>query len=64
MATFTVNTAQDVVDPGDGRLSLREAVRQANATEAADTIRFATFLEGRTLVLSGSQLNGARGRAD
>ena len=37
MATFTVTTAQDVVNPNDGKLSLREAVAQANATAAAPT---------------------------
>ena len=31
-ATLTVTTAADVVDPGDGKLSLREAVAQANTT--------------------------------
>ena len=44
MATFTVTTALDVVDAGDGRLSLREAVTQANATTTADTIAFAAGL--------------------
>jgi hypothetical protein len=56
MATLTVTTAADVVDPRDGVLSLREAVQQANATAAADMIRFATAIEGRTLVLTGGQL--------
>ena len=42
MATFTVNTTADVVDGKLGQLSLREAVNQANATTAADTIIFAT----------------------
>lgn len=56
MATYTVTTAADVVDPGDGVLSLREAVRQANATAAADTIVFAGALEGRTLTLTQGQL--------
>jgi Peptidase M10 serralysin C terminal/RTX calcium-binding nonapeptide repeat (4 copies) len=54
VATFTVTTAADVVNAGDGVLSLREAVAQANA--AADTIRFAAAVEGRTLVLTGGQL--------
>jgi hypothetical protein len=30
MAYLTVTTQVDVVDPGDGQLSLREAVAQAN----------------------------------
>jgi hypothetical protein len=34
MATITVTAAADVVDAGDGVLSLREAVQQANATDA------------------------------
>lgn len=56
MAQFTVTTANDVVDPNDGRLSLREAVAQANATAAADTIVFAPKLEGTTLTLTQGQL--------
>jgi len=56
MATFTVTTAADVVDAGDGVLSLREAVQRANATAAADAIRFAAGLEGQTLTLSGGPL--------
>lgn len=38
MTTFTVTTADDVVSGTDGKLSLREAVTQANATAAADKI--------------------------
>ena len=56
MATFTVTTASDAVNAGDGVLSLREAVAQANATAAADTILFAAGLEGQTLQLTGGQL--------
>ena len=56
MAYLTVTTAIDVVDPADGRLSLREAVAQANAGAAADTIRFIAALEGKTLVLTGGEL--------
>ena len=56
MATFTVTTGADVVNAGDGRLSLREAVAQANATTTADTIVFAGGLEGATLVLTGGEL--------
>jgi len=37
-ATFTVNTALDVVDPTDGKLSLREAISRANTTPGADVI--------------------------
>jgi NADH dehydrogenase FAD-containing subunit len=56
MATFTVTTAADVVNATDGKLSLREAVAQANATIAADTIVFAAGLEGKTLVLTAGEL--------
>jgi CSLREA domain-containing protein len=35
MATYTVTTTSDVVDPSDGKLSLREAVAKANATAGA-----------------------------
>ncbi|WP_191760960.1 hypothetical protein [Komarekiella delphini-convector] len=38
MATFTVNTLNDVVNPNDGRLSLREAVTAAEALPGTDTI--------------------------
>jgi hypothetical protein len=55
-ATFTVTTAADVVDPGDGKLSLREAVAKANATPALDAIVFKPSLEGQTLVLTGGEL--------
>ena len=44
MATLVVDTTSDIVDAGDGRLSLREAVSRANATEAADTILFSRGL--------------------
>ena len=56
MAYLTVTTPFDVVDPGDGQLSLREAITQANATTTADTIRFVATLEGTTLVLTGGEL--------
>ena len=56
MAYLTVTTHLDVVAPGDGQLSLREAIAQANATAAADTIRFVATLAGETLVLTGGEL--------
>ncbi|MFO1037745.1 MAG: hypothetical protein U1E45_12930 [Geminicoccaceae bacterium] len=58
MATFTVTTAADVVNASDGKLSLREAVAQANATAGADTIVFSSAIEsaGATLTLSQGEL--------
>src|SRR4051795_13210576 len=56
MTIFTVTTASDVVDAGDGVLSLREAVAQANATATIDTINFASFIEGETLTLTQGEL--------
>ncbi|MGE3294049.1 MAG: right-handed parallel beta-helix repeat-containing protein [Geminicoccaceae bacterium] len=55
MTIFTVTTTADVV-AADGKLSLREAVNQANATTAADQIVFASGLEGKTLTLTGGEL--------
>ena len=37
-STFTVTTKLDVVDPADGKLSLREAVTKANTHAGADVI--------------------------
>ena len=56
MATFTVNTAADVVDGNYSQLSLREATAKANSTAVADTILFASRLEGTTLTLTGGEL--------
>jgi hypothetical protein len=56
MATFTVDTTSDIVNPGDSFLSLREAVAQANATATADTIQFAASVQGHTLTLTGGEL--------
>ena len=58
MANLTVNTADNKV-ANDGKLSLREAVAQANATAAVDTIRFAA---GLLLVFPGV-LNDLAGAA-
>lgn len=60
MATFTVTTVNDVVSAGDGRLSLRVAVAQANATGGAGTIRFAAGIEGRTIERTRGQLQITR----
>ena len=59
MATFTVTTEADTLDAADGRLSLREAVEAANATDEADRIVFAPDLEGQTLFLEAGQLEVA-----
>ena len=56
MAVYTVTTADDVVNAGDGVLSLREAVARANASPAADEIVFARSLEGMTLTLTRGEL--------
>ena len=56
MTTFTVTTLADVVNAGDGKLSLREAVAQANDSAAADRIVFASGLEGKTLTLAHGEL--------
>ncbi|MFO1035669.1 MAG: hypothetical protein U1E45_02380 [Geminicoccaceae bacterium] len=45
MATFTVTILTDSVNATDGKLSLREALAQANAHADADTITFAAALE-------------------
>ena len=52
---LVVTTTADVIAQ-DGELSLREAVRAANAREGADTITFADDLKGATLLLDGGPL--------
>ena len=51
-----MTTAADIVDPGDGKLSLREAIAKTNATASLDAIEFEPSLEGKTLVLTGGPL--------
>src|SRR5262249_13656622 len=53
-ATFHVTTTLDVVDSGDGLLSLREAVLEANSTAGPDVIDFAPGVSG-TIALTGGQ---------
>jgi len=48
---FEVTTLADVVDAGDGLLSLREAIEQANGAAGRDTITFAEDLRGGRIVL-------------
>ena len=57
MAYITVTTPIDVVAPGDGKLSLREAITQANGSSGLDTIRFTATVVGQTLVLTGGELS-------
>ena len=48
MATYTVTTTGDVVDPSDGVLSLREALALADAdNRTADRIEFAPAVQGQ-----------------
>src|SRR5262249_46068092 len=56
LSGFQVTTALDVVDPGDGRLSLREAILTANATSGSSTISFARSVKG-TIALTGGTLD-------
>jgi hypothetical protein len=54
-ATFTVTTAADEFNtPSGSSLSLREAVRDA---VASDTINFANGLSGQTLTLTGGEIS-------
>src|SRR4051812_21432699 len=54
MATFTVTSASDAVDPTG--LSLREALALANASPDADTIFFGPVLNDTTIVLTQGEL--------
>ena len=56
MELFTVDTVLDTTDPGDGLLSLREALALANADADKDEIQFADTLAGQTLVLTQGAL--------
>ena len=56
LATFTVNTPQDVVNAADGVTSLREAVNQANANLGADDIEFDPSLGGAFVQLTAGEL--------
>src|SRR4051794_21042697 len=58
-AVYTVTTTDDVIDPNDGALSLREAVIASNSTPGAtDTVTFdpAYFAVPRAIVLTGGEL--------
>ena len=56
MELFTVDTVLDTTDPGDGSLSLREALALANADADKDEVQFADALAGQTLVLTQGAL--------
>ncbi len=46
MANFVVTTASDIVDSGDGAISLREALALAQSTAGADRITFSKSIPG------------------
>ncbi|MBR4833393.1 MAG: caspase family protein [Thermoguttaceae bacterium] len=50
--SLIVTTAEDVVDPYDGDISLREAVAYANNFGLANTITFAASINGSTFYLN------------
>ncbi len=50
--SLVVTTAEDVVDPYDGLISLREAVAYAGNYNLAQTITFAASINGSTLYLN------------
>ena len=57
MAYLTVTTAVDVVAPGDGQLSLREAIDAGQWFQRRRTRSgLSAALEGKTLVLTGGEL--------
>ena len=53
---LVVTTASDVVDPFDGKTSLREALAYADSHAGADTITFAASLAGQTITLTQGEL--------
>lgn len=57
LATFIVNTRNDVVDANENRTSLREAIEAANVTPGADEITFARGLTGRTIKILNESLS-------
>ncbi|MEO3474873.1 calcium-binding protein [Roseomonas sp. CAU 1739] len=59
MTTYTVTTNADVVDANDGVFSLREAIAQANASAAADTIVFSAGVSNALYVSVGTFANPA-----
>src|SRR5437868_4056196 len=56
-ATVMVTTVADVVNPRDGKVSLREAITRANATAAPDTILLAPGLYKIAIPGAGENAN-------
>ena len=56
LSAIVVTTAADVVNGGDGVLSLREAITQANTNADADTITFDASLNGTEIDLTGGEM--------
>ncbi len=58
LTTFTVNALGDVLDPGDGVTTLREAVNQANAAGGADEINFdPDVISGSFILLTEGEIS-------
>jgi len=63
-ATFTVTTTADVVDAGDGVLSLREAIGGANVSAGADEIVLPAGVHTLTIPGTGGNYDNADGDLD
>ena len=55
MATFTVNTVNDIVSATDGLLSLREAVAQANNNGGLEQYSVQLDTEGSNVVVGAAR---------
>jgi CSLREA domain-containing protein len=58
-AIFNVNTFADVVNPNDGKLSLREAISMANATAEPDVIQLQAGVYAMRLAGAGEDANAS-----
>jgi CSLREA domain-containing protein len=56
LAVVTVDYDQDIVDPADGKTSLREAIIATNATPGPDEINFDFGYDGPTTMLKQGEL--------
>jgi hypothetical protein len=54
-----VNTFADVVDPGDPKMSLREAIAQANLTTEPDTIQLKAGVYALSIAGAGEDGNAS-----